>query len=254
MRTHVTKGITFAVIWVGFCLLRSSPAAAEVLEEASTIDQSASPDLWLNSGARFILGGGFGWTLDGDLPSNDRWRLAYAQSNPVDTDNGFRPQNLFRLINRRTFDDFVQALSFTIMQIDQSSSWNRNASNGVFLLLHYRDENNLYVAGLRVDGAAVIKKKIGGSYFTLAQQQIYGGSYDRYSAPNLIPNRQVAIETNIHSNPDQTVDIGLSVDGTQVLAATDSGLGGSPLAGPGLAGIRTDFMNVAFSAYDTAAE
>ena len=214
------------------------------------MEDSASPDLWLNSGGRFLFAGGFGHPIEGDLPSDDRWRHTYGRSNPTDTDGGMRPQNIFRLITRGTFDDFHQQLTFTILAIDKSASPNRNESNGVLLLEHYLDGDNLYYAGVRVDGAAVVKRKLHGTYRTLGLVPIDPGSYNRDSNPNLIPeNRRITIATETHSNADQTVDIELSVDGAPVLQVHDSGVGGPAIAGPGFAGIRTDFMDVEFESY-----
>ena len=212
--------------------------------------ESASSDFWLNSGGEFFFAGGFGHTIEGDLPASDRWHQAYARSSSVDTDGGSHPQNLFRLVTRRTFREVAQDLTFTIRRYNASGSPNRNQSNGVLLFQHYQDGDNLYYAGVRVDGAAVVKKKLAGSYYTLGLAPVYLGAYDRAQAPNLIPEgRPINLHTDTRTNSDQSVSVSLSVDGSAVLEVHDAGIGGAPIAEAGFAGIRTDFMDVDFESY-----
>ena len=230
----------------------SGSGASGVLEEAGQMSESASPDFWLNSGAMFFFGGGFGRTIQGELPANDRWRLLYAQSNPTDTDGGFHPQNLLRLVTRRTFQSLSQRVRFRIRKDNLSSSPNRNASNGVLLFEHYQDQDNLYYAGIRVDGAAIVKKKVRGTYFTLGTQPVFPGRYDRNRNPNLIPeDREIELRSEIRVDSGETVRIQLFVDGGLVLEAVDDGsrFGGAAIVQAGLAGIRSDFMDVEFTDY-----
>src|SRR5690606_27889088 len=125
-----------------------------------------------NSGGRFLLAGDGGSTLQGTLPEDDRWRIAYARSSARDTEDGFRPQNLFRLVTRHGDDDYRSQATFTIRRTNRTATPSRNASNGIFLFLRYRDGDHLYVAGIRVDGQAAIKKKNGG-YRTMALRPLY---------------------------------------------------------------------------------
>jgi hypothetical protein len=96
-----------------------------------------------------------------------------------------------------------------------------------------------------------VKKKLRGTYSTLGSAPIYPGAYDRSAAPNLIPEgRPIQLHTDTRTEADQSVTIELSVDGAVVLRVHDSGTGGPPIADAGFAGIRTDFMDVAFERYD----
>jgi hypothetical protein len=108
---------------------------------------------------------------------------------------------------------------------------------------------------VRVDGGAVIKKKRGGTYVTLAYSQIYPGSYNRNRSPNLIPtNQPIQLASDTLTNADGSVTVRLSVDGNPVLEAVDRGRSNGPaLREAGYVGIRTDFMDVAFQGY-TASE
>ena len=71
-----------------------------VLEETATPETSTSAYWWLNSGGRLLIQNGVGMTIQGDLPELDKWHKLYLAASPLDTDNGFHPQNLFRLITR----------------------------------------------------------------------------------------------------------------------------------------------------------
>ena len=217
--------------------------------------ESASSQWWLNSGGEFDDQGAGGATIQGDLPSDNVWHQRYAQSSPTDTDGGSHPQNLFRLIDRRTFQNPIEHLEFNITSIHTSGSPNRNNSNGVLLMQHYQvDGQTLYYAGVRVDGQAVIKKKINGIYHTLAIRPIYPGRYNRQNNPNLIPTGQwIALDVSTRTNGDGSVTVDLSVDGTLTLEAVDNGhLGGPPLREAGFVGIRTDFMDVDFRNYNAS--
>jgi hypothetical protein len=142
-----------------------------------------------------------------------------------------------------------------------SSDSHRQASNGLLLFNHYQDGDNLYYTGLRVDGNAVIKKKIGGVYYTMAIQPVLAGTYHRDTAPNLIPlNTWIGVRSVVRSNLDHSVDIAVYLDiggtGQWSLAveASDSGAayGAAPFDQEGYVGIRTDFMDVQFRDFAVA--
>ena len=231
-----------------------------ILDEAGKMDDSSSPYFWLNSGGRLYLSGGTGKTVFGELPQYSKWRLAYAASNPTDTDNGYHPQNIFRLVTRSKWQSFSQEIYFKIAKSNMSVSPNRNASNGVLLFNRYQDGNNFYYAGIRVDGTAVIKKKIDGNYYTLAQKSFYKADapYNRDTNPNFIPSQKwIGLRSEIKTNSDNTVGIKFFIDkdktGNWALAAEakDDGkiYGGSAILNEGYVGIRTDFMDVEFDDY-----
>mgnify|MGYP001596701553 FL=1 len=231
-----------------------------ILDEVGKMDDGSSPYFWLNSGGQFFLKDSIGKTIQGELGQFNKWRLAYAVSNPSDTDNGYHPQNIFRLVTRSKWQSFQQEIYFRITKLNMSASDNRNASNGVLFFNRYQNGNNLYYAGIRVDGAAVIKKKINGSYYTLAQKSFYNAdaSYNRDTNPNLIPGQKwIGLKSEIKTNSDNTVSIKLFIDkdktGNWILAAEakDDGktYGGTAILNEGYAGIRTDFMDVEFDDY-----
>ena len=93
-----------------------------------------------------------------------------------------------------------------------SESSKRGKSNGLFLFNRYQDADNLYYAGIRVDGAAVIKKKIGGKYFTMAYEGLFDGEYNRESRPNLLPkNVWVGLMSEVKTINDTQVEIKLFI-------------------------------------------
>lgn len=225
------------------------------LEEVGSMSQSNSPYWWLSSGAYMYLKSGIGKTIQGDLPRFDKWRLIFSASNSGETDNGYHPQNIFRMPTRNKWQNFRQEIYFKINKDNLSASPNRNASNGLLLFNRYQDGNNLYYTGIRVDGAAVIKKKINGAYYTMAYKPFFGTGYNRDTNFNLLPkNVWIGLRSEVKTNTDGTVNIKVYVDngktGDWVLAAeaTDDGKssGGAAILNEGYAGIRTDFMDVEF--------
>lgn len=226
-----------------------------VLYETGSIEESRSVYWWLNSGAQMLIENGIGKTLQGNLAENSAWRLYYEKDNPLDTDNGYRPQNIFRLFTRKTWKNFREEMFFRIEKDNLSQSSNRNESNGLLLISRAKDGNNLYYAGIRVDGAAVIKKKKNGEYYILAYDQIFPGTYSRETNPNLLPKNQwLGIRSEIVTNSDNTVAIKLFVklendkDWRKILEAKDDNktYGGSAMPNEGYGGVRTDFMDVSF--------
>ncbi len=227
------------------------------LYEAGSAYESTSPYWYLNSGGKLILTGTVGETIQGDLPLGDKWRTIYAAANPVDTDLGLHPQNLFRLVTKASWENTTAQAQFFIKKDELSASPNRNESNGLLLFSRYGDEGQtLYYSGVRVDGTAVIKKKYKGTYYTMAQKAIFPGTYSHDTNPNLIPhNEWISLKTTTKTNADNSVTITLSMlrqgqtTWTQLLTTTDTGknFGSTPaITGLFLAGIRTDFMDVQF--------
>lgn len=230
-----------------------------LLEETSGMPETSSPYWWVNSGAYVTLKNGRGYTNRGNLSSTNPWRRLYALSNPTDTDNGYHPQNIFRLLTRSTWHDARQQVYFKIFKDNVSESPNRNGSNGLLLFNRYEDGDNLYYTGVRVDGTAVIKKKKHGTYYTLAQEKIYPGEYDRDSNPNLLPkNSWIGLRSEVTNNTNGGVTIKVYLDPNWnnrwelVLEATDDGssYGGSALTDAGYGGIRTDFMDIMFDHFE----
>ncbi|MGX2032092.1 MULTISPECIES: hypothetical protein [Methylocaldum] len=258
------KPLTMFVAAVGMIAAPSASGFSDgfdsdvVLYETADMSDSNDNDWWLNSGAYFYRSGGIGMTVQGKLADDDQWRLLYATTNPVDTDDGYRPQNIFRLVTRSKFKNFTQQVYFNIERINASGSPNRNESNGVLFFHRYQNGDNLYYAGIRVDGYAVIKKKLNGKYYTLKTVGIYQGGYDRVSKPNLIPTNQwIGLRTVISDNAAGNVIIALylndpllGADWTKVLEVEDTGSPVAPLLNEGYAGIRTDFMDIRFDHYE----
>jgi hypothetical protein len=227
--------------------------ADQILQETGKMDQSANNNWWLNSGASFAFKDGSGASLKGNLPANDPWRLKYFKNNPSDTDNGYHPQNILRLVGRSKWKNLEQQAYFKISEYNLSESASRQASNGLFLFNRYLDGNNIYYTGLRVDGFAVIKKKIGGKYYTMACNQVYGGKYDRINDPILLPKNQwIGLKSVVRDlsggkvNIQVFLDDGRSGNWRKVADIVDDGesYGGASLLKSGFGGIRTDFMDV----------
>ncbi|HLP86835.1 MAG TPA: hypothetical protein VK153_03120 [Candidatus Paceibacterota bacterium] len=228
-----------------------------VLQESGSIMTSTSPYWWVNSGGKLILEDGLGKTIQGELPTDDKWRKIYSRANKEDTDNGYHPQNIFRLITKGSWYNLSEQAFFKVTSSNLSESSNRNESNGLLLFSRYIDSDNLYYTGIRVDGHVVIKKKKNGVYYTLAEKRIIAGEYNRLTSPNLIPKETwIGIKSEIRTTLDKKVEINLYTDISNTgvwelaLSALDDGVdSGGIIDASGKAGIRTDFMDVLFNDY-----
>lgn len=225
-----------------------------ILNESEEQD-TTSPYWWLNSGGALIIKEHLGKTLQGDLSALEKWRLNYSVHNPIDSDNGYHPQNIFRLISRRSWENPRVSVSLRILKDNLSDSDNRNETNGVFIMSRYVDAQTLYYAGIRADGHAVIKKKYLGTYHTLAERALFLGTYDRARSANLIPHSEwLELTSETMSVGDATV-IRLFMKRYEdaqpvlLLQVTDDGAlirGQAPITEKTHIGIRTDFMDVEF--------
>lgn len=227
------------------------------VEETGNISESGNSKWWLNSGAYFYSENGTGRTVLGELSSLNAWRVAYNAANSEDTDNGYHPQNIFRLLSRSKWQNQDSQVYFQIKKDNLSTSTNRNQSNGLLLMTRYVDSNNLYYVGVRVDGTSIIKKKIGGVYYTLSQKQLPGitGVYNVTTNPNMLPhNSWIGLRSVVTNKDSNTVNIKQYIDfgktGNWTLVAdindTSSQYGASPHTSIGFVGLRTDFMDVVF--------
>lgn len=232
----------------------------QTLEESGSMKKSASSDWWLNSGGLMNIDKSQFRTNAGALPKNNKWRKLYTKTNPTDTDEGYYPQNIFRLVTKRQYQNLSQKVYFNIADINLSESENRSESNGVLLFNRYQDGDNLYYTGLRVDGAVVIKKKLAEKYYTLAEKHLFTGSgkYSHSSNPNLIPtDKWIGIKSEVITDDNGAVDIRLFIDrddsGNWNLELEkkdmDNVYGKTAITKQGYAGIRSDFMDVAFKDY-----
>ncbi len=228
------------------------------LLEAGSSNESTSPYFWLNSGGKFLIKDGYGMTHQGPLASNDPTRLLYARMNPLDTGGGYYPQNTIRLITKSVWTNAEVSMGFKITKTNLTDTPNRDGYSGVFIMGRYIDQYNLYYVGVRHDGQAVIKKKINGTYYTLAEKQLFGtqSSYDKWNKPNLIPGLQwMQMRARFENLANGSVRITMYLDTTNtgtystIISTIDSGTGGAPLVGSGKIGIRTDFMDVQFENY-----
>ena len=227
--------------------------SSKIISETSSMENSRDVDWWVNSGGQFIIGNGIASTITGDTPQENRWFNLYRNSNPQDTDGGLYPQNLFRLVTKQEWQNLDQILYFRIIGDNLSKSHNRNSSNGVLLFNRYHDGDNLYYVGLRVDGDVVVKKKIYGKYYTLAQSTLFPGDYNSQDNPNLIPkDTWIGIRSQIQNKGDfvnikMLVDVKNNEDWSEKINIDDKSPG--ILINSGFAGIRTDFMDVEFKDY-----
>lgn len=224
--------------------------------QASSSDKSTSPYWWLMSGYRLQISNGVG-SAKGSLLQNDSTRLKYASIDPVVTDNGYHPQNAFKMLSKNTWENFSEQIDVKVLATNLSNKANRNAWNAITLVGRYKDNSNYYMTSLRQDGNAVIKKKSNGIYYTMSQSKLLPGTYSASSNPNLIPiGKNIGLKSSFENNADGSVTVKMYVDigktGTWKLATqvTDNGsVGGSAIKGAGKIGIFGDFMDLEFDNY-----
>jgi len=146
------------------------------LEEAGSMNESASPDFWLSSGAT---------RLDVQRPRSDI--AGRANRNPTrgacDTLNPTRKTRTAAFIRRTSSGSSTVTRGRIRGRVSTSPSRRRTSAHRRpqrdqrHLPLHpLLDQNNLYDAGLRADGQLVIKKKIAGVYSTLAVAPLFSGT------------------------------------------------------------------------------
>ncbi|HVS79738.1 MAG TPA: LamG domain-containing protein [Candidatus Paceibacterota bacterium] len=230
------------------------------IEEASKPGDSDSKDWWVESGGLLKLNNGVGETLEGNLPDDDSMRKKYAKSDPTESDNGYHPQNIFRMFTQNEWQDSEQTMYMKVMGSNLFNPKNSNSFNGLSLVARYQDDSDYYYLGVQMDGKAVIKKKKGGQFETLDSESLFSGKYDPAQNPNLIPdNKLIGLRSRVINNSDGSVSLQLYVDtsgkGSWKLAAqaVDKGRDlGAPLTKAGNGGVITDYMNVEFSDYEVS--
>lgn len=249
-----------------FCLLPalSTHAFEDAFDGVFTLEETASPGTsasaawWLNSGGRLFFANGTVRTFQGAVPSSDRWFQEYARSSPGDTDGGTHPQNLLRLLTQQAGAIFRQSVSVRVLGTNLSASPQRDRFSGVFLYSRFIDEGNSYVAGVRFDGQAVIKKEVNRIVHTLAIVPLFPGVYDRVTNPTLLPqNHWFSLRTTITDVPGgvrillEVHDPALSPHWIRAVEVIDGpgGADGVPFVVGGRAGIRADFMDLEFDDY-----
>jgi len=240
-------------------MFRDEFSTPRVIEEIGQMEASGDKDWWLNSGAFLYIKNGTARTIFGKLRKENKWQKKYQDYNPLETDGGYRPQNIFRLVTRSKWQNFQQECYFKIHHYELSSDEHRSASNGLFLFNRYEDGDNLYYTGLRVDGTVVVKKKYKGKYYLMAQKKILPGKYNRQEMPNLLPeNKWLGLRSEVQTIADDQVEIKVFVklspkkDWRKVITIKDDGnkYGGRAILAKAFAGVRTDFMDVELDNYE----
>jgi hypothetical protein len=231
-----------------------------LIKEVHSMSESSDPNWWVGSGAYFYLNNGIASTIQGTLAKDDPFRLGYSSSkSSADTDSGFRPQNIFRIVNRNIWSgDYTEEIYFKYLRynnVTTTAGKNLEATNGISLMINYQDEDNLYYVGLRADGFSQIKEKIDGEYSVNENQiRVFPGAYKAYD--NLIPHdRWIGLKALVEHKQDNSgknlIYIAMYVDkkGDGSWNYVTSFLDQDRIFKEGHTGIRTDFMDVQFKNY-----
>jgi hypothetical protein len=245
-----------------------------VIQQAPSMSESLDKNWWVSSGGYLSINNGTASTIQGTLPQNDTIRINYSLSKgSEDTDNGYRPQNIFRLVNRNTWaGNYTTEVYFKYSKYNNMTTTatandkkNLGPDNGVSLMVNYQNGDNLYYVGLRADGFAGIKKKIDGQYSVLQNPvQVFPGNYKHYD--NLIPQdkwiglKAVVVEEQRHNDifpggkdqiyialyMDQTGDGSSSSSSSWKYVTSYLDQNSTTIFKQGHTGIRTDFMDAQF--------
>jgi hypothetical protein len=154
--------------------------------------------------------------------------------------------DVFRLNTaQRNFGDVTVSMDLRNNDLTSSSRTPPESWDGVHIWLHYQSEYKLYYASFnRRDGHIVIKKKCqggttnGGTYYELGQGEVSG-----YPIPFGVWQHVAA---TIQDNADGSVTIAMYRNGTELLSATDTGVGCAPITTAGSVGVRGDNDNFNF--------
>lgn len=239
--------------------------APRTIEEVAKPSVSSDPSWWLQSGGRVEIRNGTARTVQGSLPPDDQWRIQYSSTDPQESRDGFRPQNMFRLLQKRPWGNIEQTVYVKINAYDTSLVEHRDAFNGVYFVYRYNQTNGqLYKVGIRVDGAVVVQKRLPDEDLETIWYERTGlrGQYNRAHNPILIPmHKKIGLRSRIYtSQSSRAVNFQLFVDwgdGHWTLLTDfwdrvrDDG-DTDPIIQKGLAGIQTEFMDAEFSDYQIA--
>ena len=235
-----------------------------LIQQAPSMPESLDKNWWVSSGGYLSVNNGAASTIQGTLPQNDTIRIGYSLSKgSEDTDNGYRPQNIFRMVNRNTWSgNYTEELYFKYSKYNNMTNAkgkNLGAENGFSLMVNYQDADNLYYIGLRADGFAGIKKKIDGNYSVLQNPvQVFPGTYKHYD--NLIPqDKWIGLRAVVEHRQNNSSNIMPGKDQIYIAMYIDEKGDGSSwkyvtsyldqdtiVFKQGHTGIRTDFMDTQF--------
>jgi hypothetical protein len=198
----------------------------------------SSPDWLVTSGSLFARSGA-GWT---GVPDS-------VKPNARST-NGTGSATFRVVTRRRDFGNVAVSFDLLVRRIGGAPHTRAHSWDGVHVFLHYRSQHSLYVLTVdRSDHVVLVKKKQpggpanGGTYYPLD-----------HPVPSTLPTgRWEHVLATIASRGPRLITITLSINGRQILSATDSGVGGRPLTQPGAVGIRGDNTNFEFTHFQVRA-
>ncbi len=155
----------------------------------------------------------------------------------------FTNSSVFRAVTRRADLEDVD-VAFRWRNLGWAPVGAADTWHGLHVFLRYRSTNHNYTASVfRRDGQAVVKKEYFGQYTTLAKT----------SGPPPAPGAWNAWRVTAETAAAGVVVIRMYQGSRLVLEARDPGVGGSPaLTGPGQVGLRADFLEAEFDAFQAS--
>jgi len=220
----------------------TTPTAANEL----LVDRFTAPDglitneyAYRNPGAAGIRSSPIWELTSGSMftQSNLAWSGVPDGVGPNASSSNATDSAVFRARTKR--QDFVDTeVSFSLKNngLSTSSRTPAESYDGVHAWTRYVSDKSLYAITInRRDSVVVIKKKVpggpsnGGTYYTLASKA-YAVPYGTWQD----------VQVTTKNNASGSVTIQLSINGTERISATDSGIGGPPIREAGRVGVRGD--------------
>lgn len=205
-----------------------------------TSTDAVRSDVWEMTSGSLFAAGGSGYT--GPLTVGRPDALSTTATNSA----------VFRLRSiRDDFDNVTVSSRFFVEAFESTVNTPEQAFDGVHMWVRYQSEYNLYVASVsRRDGVVVIKKKCAGG---VSNDGTYHALHKAVPGWSGTPDQWWTATTSVQTNPTGTVTITVAINGTQVVAATDTGVGCAPITGTGRVGVRADNTRFKFNDFTTTA-
>jgi hypothetical protein len=169
--------------------------------------------------------------------NNMAWTGIPDGTGPGISSSTYNDSAVFRLTTKRS--DFGNvAVTFDLLNkgLVTTSRTSAESYDGVHVWTRHQSEYSMYYASInRRDSTIVIKKKVpggpsnGGTYYTLKS--------GKFSVPY---GSWQKIKVTTKTNSDGSVTVAMYNNGSLLLSATDTGIGGSPIRTAGATGIRGD--------------
>lgn len=222
MKIRIATAIIVVIVGVGLGLaviLQARPLfALDTATPRVILENQSSPnDVEVTSGGALVVVNGIASTLTGQAEAGEPW----YKPDQTDLDKRLYPQIVFRMLAPQhsiAWADYEIVTEIVPIRDLPRVSSAGDGTDGIHLLLHDKDPNNLYTAGITKDGRLSIKRKIQFpdgtiAYASLAEARIFEGEYS--PGGNLITpfeEAKIVMRSSIRDIAFDSVAITLTVE------------------------------------------